>query len=475
LIPDTAVTVAFAAPTGACAAASADHAVNRQPILKACIIRLQPASYYDRRVSRPDAIDRILMEIDRARDEIVDFTARLIRVPTVNPPGDEYEACAALIGDQLRAHGAEVHLLPATGRPEHTPSHPRVNVVGRLAGSATAPAIHLNGHFDVVPVGLGWTRDPFGGEVAGGRVYGRGACDMKSGIAAAVFAMEAIRRAGIRTTAPLEISGTVDEESGGFAGVAWLAEHGWISKARTAAAIIPEPFGVDRVCIGHRGVYWFEVVAQGRIAHGSMPYLGVNAVEGMSHLLDLVRDELGPALRDRVTAMPVVPDGSRHATININGIDGGQPVDQMPSPCVADRCRVVFDRRFLLEEGLDRARAEMAALVEKAQARMPEVAFSIEDRLIFEPTLTAEDAPVVGALTDAIRQVTGRPAALVASPGTYDHKHVARIAGVPQCVAYGPGDLAVAHQPDEYCDVGDIVSATKVLALAVLKLSHSIG
>ena len=295
---------------------------------------------------------------------------------------------------------------------------------------------------------------------------------MKAGLAAAVFAVEALRRAGIAHTAPLEISGTVDEESGGFAGVAWLAEHGVLSRARTKTVIIPEPFGVDRVCIGHRGVYWFEVIAEGRIAHGSMPYLGINAIQGMSHLLDLVRDELGPSLFERVTAMPVVPDGSRHATININGIDGGQPIDGVPSPCVADRCRVVFDRRFLMEEGLARTRAEIAALVAKAQSRMPEVKFSIEDRLIFEPTRTPEDAPVISALTDAIERVVGRPAALVASPGTYDQKHVARIAGVPQCVAYGPGQLDLAHQPDEYCSVADIVAATKVLALAVVKLAE---
>ncbi len=231
---------------------------------------------------------------------------------------------------------------------------------------------------------------------------------MKAGLAAAVFAVEAIRRAGITHAAPIEISGTVDEESGGFAGVGWLAENRLLSRERTRAVIIPEPFGVDRVCIGHRGVYWFEVIAEGRIAHGSMPYLGINAIEGMSHLLDLVRDELGPALFERVTAMPVVPEGSRHATININGIDGGQPVDDVPSPCVADRCRVVFDRRFLLEEGLERTRAEIAALVARAQSRMPDVKFSIEDRLIFEPTRTPEDAPVIGALTDAIERVTGR-------------------------------------------------------------------
>jgi succinyl-diaminopimelate desuccinylase len=416
-------------------------------------------------------IDRILAEVDRASDEIVDFAARLVRIPTVNPPGDEYEACASVIGDQLRAHGAEVDLLPAIGRIEHTPQHPRINVVGRHAGSGHGPAIHLNGHFDVVPTGLGWTRDPFGGEIVDGRLYGRGSCDMKAGLAAAVFAVEALRRAGIKSAAPIEVSGTVDEESGGFAGVAWLAENRLLSRERTKAVIIPEPFGVDRICVGHRGVYWFEVIAAGRIAHGSMPYLGINAIEGMSHLLDLVRDELGPALFGRVTTMPVVPEGSRHATININGIDGGQPVEDTPSPCVADRCRVVFDRRFLMEEGLERTRAEIAALVHKAQSRMPDVKFSIEDRLIFEPTRTPEDAPVIGALADAIKQVTGREAALVASPGTYDQKHVARIAGVPQCVAYGPGQLDLAHQPDEYCSVDDIVAATKVLALAVMRLA----
>jgi len=416
------------------------------------------------------AIDRIVAEVDRAADEIVDFASRLVRIATVNPPGDEYETCANLIGDQLRAHGADVQLLPAIGRFEHTPEHPRINVVGRFDGRG--PAVHLSGHFDVVPAGQGWTRDPFGGHVVDGRLYGRGACDMKAGLAAAVFAAEAIRRVGVAHAAPIEISGTVDEESGGFAGVAWLAENRWLSRERTRAVIIPEPFGVDRVCVGHRGVYWFEVVAEGRTAHGSMPYLGVSAIDGMSHLLDLVRDELGPALAGRVTTMPVVPEGSRHATINTNGIDGGQPVDAAPSPCVADRCRAVFDRRFLMEEGLDRTRAEIAALVAKAQSRMPDVRFSIEDRMVVEPTRTPEDAPVIGALAAAIARIVGRPASMVASPGTYDQKHVARIAGVPQCVAYGPGELALAHQPDEYCAVTDIVMATKVLALAVMSLAE---
>jgi succinyl-diaminopimelate desuccinylase len=328
----------------------------------------------------------------------------------------------------------------------------------------------LNGHFDVVPAGAGWTVEPFGGLVRDGKIYGRGVCDMKAGIAASVFAAEAIARAGVALPGTIEISGTVDEESGGFAGVAYLADTGRIKKGRTDFVIIPEPLNVDRICIGHRGVYWFEVTARGRIGHGSMPFLGVNAIDGMGRLLQAVREELMPALASRKTAVPVVPPGARHATININGIEGGQLVDGIQTPCIADLCRAVFDRRFLIEEGFDAAKREVADLVAKVAADAHGVRFDVRDLMVVHPTRTPDDSPVIAALDQSIRSVLGRPAELVASPGTYDHKHVARIAGIPHCVAYGPGELELAHQPDEYCRVDDLVNATKVLALSTLDL-----
>ncbi len=309
--------------------------------------------------------ERVVAEVDRATDEIVRYTADLVRIPTVNPPGSEYEACAHFIGDDLERRGFAVEYIAAEGLPEHTARFPRVNVVGSRRGGR-GPVVHLNGHFDVVPAGEGWTVEPFGGLVRDGRIYGRGVCDMKAGIAAALFAAEAIQRAGVRLPGTIEISGTVDEESGGFAGVAYLAEGGRIAAGRTDFVIIPEPLNVDRICIGHRGVYWFEVTARGRIGHGSMPFLGVNAIEGMGRLLQLLREELKPALAARTTAVPVVPLGARHATININGIDGGQPVGGIQTPCVADLCRAVFDRRFLIEEGFDAAKAEIEQFVSRA-------------------------------------------------------------------------------------------------------------
>jgi succinyl-diaminopimelate desuccinylase len=421
------------------------------------------------------ARDRVLSEIDALADEVVAFAAGLVRIPTVNPPGEAYQDCARFIGERLERSGFEVEYLAAEGRPEHTASHPRVNVVGARRGGGSGPVLHLNGHIDVVPSGDGWTVDPFGGVVKEGRLYGRGSCDMKSGIAAAVFAAEALRRAQVELRGTLEVSGTVDEESGGFAGVAWLCEKGRIASGRTDYVIIPEPLNVDRVCIGHRGVYWFEVTTHGRIAHGSMPFLGRSAIEHMGTILEAVRSELQPALDSRWTRMPVVPAGARRATINVNSIQGGQASERIQTPCVADRCRAVFDRRFLIEEGFEAARAEIVELLERAARRVPDLRYELRDLMVVHPVQAPEGSPVVAALRRAVSEVLGREAAIVASPGTYDQKHVARIAGVEHCVAYGPGILELAHQSDEWCAVEDLVNATRVIALSAMELLGGSG
>ncbi len=414
--------------------------------------------------------NRVLDEIEQATSPLVDFAAALVRVPTVNPPGEHYEDCARLIGGRLLEMGFEVDYVAAEGRPEHTAAHPRINVVGLRRGREARPLVHLNGHFDVVPPGEGWTVDPFAGEVRDGKLYGRGAADMKGGLAAAMFAADALRRAGFRPRGSLEISGTVDEESGGFAGVAHLAHAGRIAASRTDHVIIPEPLDVDRVCVGHRGVHWYRVVLHGRVAHGSMPFLGASAIDAMGDLLHRVRTELEPTLAMRITTMPVVPEAARRATINVNSLIGGQAGESLQTPCVADRCTAIFDRRFLVEESVEASRAEIVRLLEAVVGNERGFRYEIEDLMIVEPVLTPDDAPLIRHLEDAVEAVLGRRPQRVASPGTYDHKHVARIGGVTSCVAYGPGRLEQAHQPDEWCAVDDLVAATKVMALALVRL-----
>ncbi|HJS72806.1 MAG TPA: acetylornithine deacetylase/succinyl-diaminopimelate desuccinylase family protein, partial [Vicinamibacteria bacterium] len=404
-------------------------------------------------------------EVERARQEIVDFTAELVRVPSVNPPGDAYRDAAEVLGRKLDEFGFEVDYPVAEGYPDHTEAHPRVNVVGLRRGAAERPLVHLNGHLDVVPAGEGWTLDPFAGTLRDGRIYGRGTADMKAGIAAAVYAAECLKRAGVELAGSVEVSGTIDEESGGFAGAAFLCESGRLTRERVDHVIIPEPLGVDRICVGHRGVYWFEVEARGRVAHGSMPFLGVSAIERMGRFLEAVRTELAPSLRQRLTRVPVVPEGARRATLNVNSILGGQAGQTPQTPCVADRCTAIFDRRFLLEEGFEATKREIEALLE-AQGE----GFALRDMMVVHPVQTPEDSALIAALEKTIPEVTGRRATLIASPGTYDHKHVTRLGGIDDCVAYGPGILELAHQIDEYCEVEHLVRSTEVLALTLFDL-----
>jgi succinyl-diaminopimelate desuccinylase len=418
-----------------------------------------------------DARDAVCRAVEAARDEIVELTAELVRIPTVNPPGEHYADCARFLGRRFAAIGLEVEYHAAEGRPEHTEAHPRLNVIGVRPGSGGGPTVHLNGHFDVAPAGGGWSVEPFGGLVREGRVWGRGTCDMKGGLAAAVFAIEALHRAGVALAGTVEVSGTVDEESGGQAGVAWLAEQGRLAKPRVDYAIIPEPLNVDRICTGHRGVWWFEVETRGRIAHGSMPYLGISAIDHLGAVLEAVRTELQPELAKRTTRMPVVPAGSGRATLNVNAVAGGQSGQAVQTPCVADHAVAVFDRRYLVEENYEDVRAEVVALLERVKARVPELDCLLRDRMLVYPTETPAGSPLVAALQRGIREVLGREAAIVASPGSYDQKHFDRIGGVPHCVAYGPGVLELAHQPDEWVAIDDLVASTKVLALATLDLA----
>jgi succinyl-diaminopimelate desuccinylase len=409
--------------------------------------------------------DKVLQQVAEIVPEMAAFLQQITRVPTVNPPGECYADFAEVCGRYYEKAGYRVEKIAAETHPDHTARHPRVNLLARREGSGSGPCVHFNGHLDVVPVGEGWTKDPFGGEISDGRLYGRGTSDMKAGIAASLFALEAVRRAGVPLPGAVEQSATVDEESGGFAGVAYLAEQGYLTPVRQQHVIITEPHGPGRVCLGHRGVWWFDVVIHGHIAHGSMPFDGINAVDRMSAFLNAVTARLRPRFPARSTAMPVAPGGARHPTLNINSIFAGQPLEQRQTPCVPDRCTVVFDRRFLPEEDLAEVKREFTDLL--AELGFP---YEIRDRMTVMPTFTQADSPVSTAVASAIWHVSGQPPEFMASPGTYDQKHFVRIAKIHDCISYGPGILEMAHQPDEYASLADLEASAKVMALATLEL-----
>ena len=418
-------------------------------------------------------MDRLLAEIEAREEEIVSLTRDMIRIPTMNPPGRHYRDICDLVGGRMRARGWQVEAIRAEGAPGDGEAYPRWNVICRSEGGRPGETVHFNGHHDVVAVGEGWTRDPFGGEVSGGRVWGRGACDMKGGLAAAIVAAEAFTDLCPDFAGAVEISATADEESGGYGGVAHLAEIGRF--AHVDHVIIPEPLDKDRICLGHRGVWWAEIETKGRIAHGSMPFLGDCAVRHMGAVLSEIERTLLPLLATRRTAVPVVPDGARHATLNLNALHGGEPVQEagytgLPSACVPDRCVLTIDRRFLMEEEIADVKAEIVALLERVRTNRPGFDYDIRELFEVLPSMTDEDAPVVQVVRDAVGTVLGRPPEFVASPGTYDQKHIDRIGRLRNCIAFGPGRLELAHQPDEWIGIRDMVDVSQVLALALTRI-----
>lgn len=410
--------------------------------------------------------------IDAKRDDLIALTQDLIRIPTLNPPGQDYRLICEYLDKRLSAHGFQTELVRAFGSPGDSEKYPRWNIIARREGKHAGECVHFNSHTDVVEVGAGWTFDPFGGEISDGKIYGRGTCDMKGGLAASIIAAEAFIETHPDFAGAIEVSGTADEESGGYGGVAYLAEQGYFNPARVQHVIIPEPLNKDRICLGHRGGWWAEIETKGEIAHGAMPFLGDCAVRHMGAVLQEFENKLFPAMAARYTEMPVVPEGARNSTMNINSIHGGENEPEpdftgLQAHCVPDSCRIVIDRRFLVEEPLDQVRGEVTDLLEGLRETRPNFEYELTERNSVLPSMTDKQSPIVTTVAQAIQDVMGKPAEYVASPGSYDQKHIDRIGKLKNCIAYGPGILDLAHKPDEYIGIDDMIDSAKVMGAAL--------
>ena len=420
-------------------------------------------------------LEKLFHGIEQRKSDLVELTSSLIRIPTINPPGKNYHDICQYLAKRLRKSKFQCRILRAEGALADSKTYPRFNLVARHEGRYSGSCIHFNSHIDVVEAGSGWTQDPFGGLVKGNKIYGRGSCDMKGGLASSIIAAETFVSLFPDYTGAIEISATADEETGGFSGVAWLAEKGYFSPERVQNVIIPEPLNKDRICLGHRGVWWSEIETKGRAAHGSMPFLGNCAVRHMSKVIQELETSLLPRLKDKISEMPVVPEKARRSTLNINSIHGGleetnDNYNGFPSPLVSDSCRVILDRRYLMEETLEEVKAEVREVLECVKNKRPGMKYKIRDLFSVKPSYTDPNSSIVQTVKSSIEQVLGVSPNFVVSPGTYDQKHIDRIGKLKNCIAYGPGILELAHQPDEYILISDMLDASKVMAMSIKAL-----
>lgn len=421
------------------------------------------------RVGAEEAARRIGAAVDTMGAELVEFLREIVRIPTENPPGRNYPECAAAIGRKMAAAGLTVETVdvPAELLPTlapHGAGLPRPSVIGTLAGPAARPLLHFTGHYDVVPAGEGWTLDPYAATVRDGRIFGRGASDQKSGIAAQIFAIKALQRAGLKLRGTIVSSATPDEETGGFAGLGYLVDRGLIARDTTDYCVITECMDPDTICLGHRGTLWLELETRGRQAHGCTPMEGVNAIDKMVDLITAVRAEILPGL-DAVSAYPIVPPACRRSTFTVTMLQAGAKVNMVPGSC-----RAAVDWRLIPEQSVTDALASLVDLCRRRSLADPDFACDVRTTMAVEPTLVPGDTALVKAFQTAGREVLGLAPRFSVSPGSDDQKFVVQRAGIEQCILYGPGPLAAAHQADESQPIDGLLNGTKVMALAAWNL-----
>lgn len=364
--------------------------------------------------------------------DAVELTRQLVGIDSVNPPGVEAD-CARLVAGLLEAAGFAVTC------PAYAPR--RTCVVATLDGTDSEPPLALSGHLDTVPFGSQpWRSDPLGGEIADGRLYGRGSSDMKSGVAALVASAAEVARAGPMRRGLVVVLSAGEET--GCDGVRFLADGG-APLPQASGLIVAEPTS-NRIAVGHKGALWLKGAVRGVTAHGSMPEHGDNAIYKAAGMVARIAEYRFGIVEDPILGLP---------TLNVGTFAGGANINSVP-----DRAEFTIDIRSTTAAMHETAMAELSALLG------PDA--ELEVLVDLPPVNTAQDCTFL----DCVRQAAGEPAngASLAHvlPFFTDASILSPALGAPT-VILGPGETELAHQTDEFCLVDKIRDAQDLYGLII--------
>lgn len=361
-------------------------------------------------------------------EEAVSLLRKVLRVDTVNPPGDELEV-ARILERFFRENGIEAEV------DEFSPG--RANLLARLPGDAGhAGPLVFCGHMDIVPAGgAAWELDPSEAEERDGRIYGRGASDMKGGLVAMAVALANLKRDG-STPGGISFAATAGEEVD-CCGMRRLVERGTFENA--GGVVIAEPTRED-VVLAHKGALWIQITTRGKTAHGSMPEEGINAIEHMRRLLDVLLEQFrfdgGP---DPVLGSP---------TLSVNRIDGGVKVNVVP-----DECTLQVDIRTTPQQEHDGILEGLRQRLYDARNEVPNLDYDLLVLQERSPVSTPADAELARIAEELRRERYGSSSSRLAVPYYTDASILAGSSPTPPVVIYGPGDDRLAHQPNEWVSV----------------------
>ena len=383
----------------------------------------------------------LMQAVASHRDAMVELTRELVAIPTENPPGNRYRDAVGL----LRRHLDELGF---------TDTRVEGDCVLAFTGEGDR-TLYFSGHYDVVPA---QSRAQFEPRIQGMNLFGRGSSDMKSGLAAMIYAARALRESSARLDGRIGLVFVPDEETAGPGGSRHLAAQGLLGR-NGIGMLTPEPTG-GIVWNANRGAITLRITLKGKSAHVGRQREGVNAFERMLPVAQALL-ELKAEVETRSTGFRIAPDSARHSILMLGGrCEGGSNFNVVP-----DSCSFTVDRRINPEEDFDEEKGRLLEVIERARAGVDlEVEVLQEGRSCG----VSEDGAVGQALALGIQKVTGRPAQFEMCPGLLEIRFYAE-RGIP-AFAYGPGLLSVSHGPDEFVPVDRIVQCAQVYALAAAEL-----
>lgn len=399
---------------------------------------------------------RLINYIAAHRNRLIGLTRDLIKIPTVNPPGENYKEMVSLLLKKCK----RLHLKTRKIEPPKSllkalkiKGSRRINLLAEWDAGAKE-TIHINGHYDVVPPTRNWKTPPFKPTVKAGRLYGRGAEDMKGNIAAVLFALEAVTACGLKPAYNIQLSFTPDEETGGKAGFGYLVRSGYIK----ADFGIGEGYHNNFASYGNKGMLWFNVEVLGRSCHACEPYNGVNSFEKMLVVAgELIK--LKEKIERRTTKYGTKNPRDKHPTMVLGGeLWGGRKTNIVP-----DISTFTIDRRLIPEENIKDAKAEVFEVIKRLKKKDRGLKVRVE--------VTSEENPVISKkgdiffrlFSDAIRKVRKKPAKFAILSGGTDMRFLIR-KGVPS-VGYSVDGGNTCHSDNEYVKIRDLVDTAKIFAL----------
>ncbi len=386
--------------------------------------------------------------------QVIHWTQELVRIPSVYRPeqGEAEEAAARWVEARFREIGLETYFEIV--EPE------RPNVIGIWRGAEGGKTLMFEGHTDVVTEGDAsqWMYPPFEAQIANGKMYGRGANDMKGGLVAAICATKAIVESGIKLGGDILIGAVCDEE-GHMIGIKHFVEQDWAENVN--AAIICEP-EENHLCISQKGVMWIRITATGKMAHGAMPLTGVNSAYPVAEFLVAMR-ELEAAQIAEHGKHEFLGQPSITPTILASPVRGEAQNNVMPA-----QTQVVLDIRLIPGQSAEEIEAKIKAACDAVHARDDRVTFEVDVLEVRAPTATEREEPVVQVLDQAYRDLTGKEPIYGGVPGSTDGTILNSRAGVP-IVTCGPGDIHIPHHVDEWLGLDELIEATKLYVLSAMR------